>query len=114
LLLLAVPLAGQSPYPWLEGLAQRQLAERRRVVAGLRTPEEIRAYGRGAGEAAAMDGDCRRSGRRCTCGGRVIVREDHRVEKIVFASQPGFVVTANLYVPKTGGTVSGGAAADRT
>ena len=50
LLFLAIPLAGQSPYPWLEGLAQRQLAERRQVVAGLRTPEEIRAYGRGVRE----------------------------------------------------------------
>ncbi|MFN9894876.1 MAG: alpha/beta hydrolase family protein [Acidobacteriota bacterium] len=103
-LFLAIPLAGQSPYPWLEGLAQRQLAERRQVVAGLRTPEEIRAYGRGVREKLLrwMGGlpaerttlNVRRTG--------VIEREDYRVEKIVFASQPGFWVTANLYVPKTG------------
>lgn len=30
-----------------------------------------------------------------------INRADHRVEKIVFESQPGFFVTANLYLPKT-------------
>ena len=32
----------------------------------------------------------------------VIEREDHRIEKIVFESQPGFYVTANLYLPKRG------------
>ncbi|MBM3795003.1 MAG: hypothetical protein FJW31_13245 [Acidobacteria bacterium] len=36
----------------------------------------------------------------------VVDRPDHRTEKIVFESQPGFFVTANLYLPKplrTGG-----------
>jgi len=32
----------------------------------------------------------------------VIEREDHKIEKIVFESQPGFYVTANLYLPKRG------------
>jgi cephalosporin-C deacetylase-like acetyl esterase len=29
-------------------------------------------------------------------------REGYRIEKVTFESQPGFVVTANLYLPKTG------------
>ena len=29
-------------------------------------------------------------------------RPDHRIEKIIFESQPGFFVTANLYLPKGG------------
>jgi cephalosporin-C deacetylase-like acetyl esterase len=32
----------------------------------------------------------------------VLDRGDYRIEKIVFESQPGFFVTANLYLPKTG------------
>ncbi len=32
----------------------------------------------------------------------VIDREGYRIEKIIFESQPGFFVTANLYVPTTG------------
>jgi cephalosporin-C deacetylase-like acetyl esterase len=29
-------------------------------------------------------------------------RPDYKIEKIIFESQPGFFVTANLYIPKTG------------
>jgi len=32
----------------------------------------------------------------------VVEREDYRIEKVVFESQPRFYVTANLYLPKTG------------
>lgn len=32
----------------------------------------------------------------------VLEREDYRIEKIIFESQPKFYVTANLYLPKTG------------
>jgi hypothetical protein len=32
----------------------------------------------------------------------VVDREDYRIEKVVFESQPRFYVTANLYLPKTG------------
>src|SRR5688572_10043928 len=32
----------------------------------------------------------------------VVEREDYRVERIVFESQPRFYVTANLYLPKKG------------
>jgi len=32
----------------------------------------------------------------------VIERDDYKIEKIIFESQPNFFVTANLYLPKTG------------
>jgi cephalosporin-C deacetylase-like acetyl esterase len=32
----------------------------------------------------------------------VVDRDDYRIEKIIFESQPRFYVTANLYLPKTG------------
>ncbi len=32
----------------------------------------------------------------------VLDREDYKIEKIIFESQPNFFVTANLYLPKTG------------
>lgn len=100
--LLFVPvLAAQSPYPWLEQMAQRQLAARREVVGRLKTPEEIRAYGGQVREkllrwigglpAERTPLNVRRSG--------VIARANYRVEKLIIESQPGFFVTANLYVP---------------
>jgi dienelactone hydrolase len=100
--LLFVPvLAAQSPYPWLERMAQQQLAARRETVARLKTPEEIRAYGGQVREkllrwigglpAERTPLNVRRSG--------VITRANYRVEKLIFESQPGFFVTANLYVP---------------
>ncbi len=102
LLLFFVPLlAAQSPYPWLEGLAQQQLAQRRQVVAQLKTPAGIRAYGHQVREkllrwigglpSERTPLNVQRTGR--------IERADYRVEKIIFESQPGFFVTASLYVP---------------
>src|SRR5206468_1222728 len=32
----------------------------------------------------------------------VLEREDYKIEKIILESQPGFYVTANLYLPKKG------------
>jgi dienelactone hydrolase len=94
-------LAAQSPYPWLEGIAQQQLAQRRQAVAQLKTPEEIRAYGQTVREkllrwigglpATRTLLNVRRNG--------VITHSDYRVEKILFEAQPNFFVTANLYVP---------------
>lgn len=102
IMLFFVPLlAAQSPYPWLEGMAQQQLAQRREAVARLKTPDEIRAHGQRVREKLLrwIGGlptertplNVRRSG--------VIERANYRVEKLIFESQPGFLVTANLYVP---------------
>jgi dienelactone hydrolase len=103
LLLFFVPLlvTAQSPYPWLEGIAQQQLAKRREVVAQLKTPAEIRAYGQQVREKLLrwIGGlptertplNVQRTGR--------IEHADYRVEKIIFESQPGFFVTASLYIP---------------
>ncbi|OYW09034.1 MAG: hypothetical protein B7X34_07495, partial [Acidobacteriia bacterium 12-62-4] len=101
-MLFFVPvMAAQSPYPWLEGIAQQQLAKRREVVAQLKTPAEIRAYGQQVREKLLrwIGGlptertplNVQRTGR--------IEHADYRVEKIIFESQPGFFVTASLYIP---------------
>ena len=101
-LLFFVPLlAAQSPYPWLEGIAQQQLAQRRDAVAQLKTPDEIRAYAQtvrakllrwiGGLPTERTPLNVRRTGR--------IERAGYRVEKIIFESQPGFFVTASLYIP---------------
>ena len=104
LLLLGPMLTAQALYPWLEAIAQRQLAERKQTVAALRTPEEIRARARqvranltrwiGGLPSERTPLNVQRTG--------VIEHPDYRVEKLVFESQPRFFVTANLYIPKTG------------
>ena len=63
---------------WKEG-GQRVRSEMRRAVGGLpeRTPLNARATG-------------------------VLERDGYRLEKIIYESRPGFLVTANLYVPNNG------------
>ncbi len=104
LFLCCLGLQAQSPYPWLEAIAQRQLAARREAVGRLRTPDEIRAHGRevrqkllhwmGGLPTAKTPLNVTRTG--------TIEHADYRVEKIRFESQPKFFVTANLYIPKGG------------
>jgi len=87
---------------YLKRLAADRLAERRRQIerlgqAGLeeRRRQIREAILRGIGGLPE----------RTPLNARVtgaIEREDHRIEKIVFESQPGFYVTANLYLPKRG------------
>ena len=105
LTLLTLPLLPAQPlYPWLESIAQRQLAARRDAVAALKTPDQIRARARdvrakltrwiGGLPAARTPLNPRVTG--------TLQRDGYRVEKILFESQPNFFVTASLYIPTTG------------
>jgi dienelactone hydrolase len=104
LLLVTLPSFAQPLYPWLEAIAQKQLAARRQQVSQLRSPDEIRQRGRevrvnllrwiGGLPAEKTPLNIQRTG--------VIEHPEYRVEKIVFESQPRFFVTANLYTPKSG------------
>jgi len=97
-------LSAQDPYPWLQDIAQRQLARRKEAVAQLTTPDQIRQRAQqvranllkwiGGLPAQRTPLNIQRTG--------VIEHPDYRVEKIIFESQPRFFVTANLYTPKTG------------
>ena len=107
LLLCANDVVAQQPDPlreYLTDIADRQLAERREVIRGLHTPEDVRRRQAEAREKILrmMGGlpeesvplNMRRTG--------VLERGDYRVEKIVYESLPDFFVTANLYIPTTG------------
>jgi dienelactone hydrolase len=105
LLLAFLPLLQAQPlYPWLEAIAQQQLAQRAATVAQLKTPGQIRQRAElvranltrwiGGLPAVKTPLNIQRTG--------TIHHPDYRVEKIIFESQPRFFVTANLYVPKTG------------
>jgi len=87
---------------YLKRLAAERLQARRRLIEAMR-PEQLAERRRRVRE-AILSGigslpertplDARITG--------VIERADHRIEKLVFESQPGFYVTANLYLPKIG------------
>lgn len=108
LLALAQPQWGQEPgamaRDYLAGLAMRQLAERKEAVASIGSAadfEKRRALFRkrllemiGGLPEASGKLSLRRTGR--------LERDGYRVEKLVYESQPGMLVTANLYVPETG------------
>ncbi|MCS6953334.1 MAG: acetylxylan esterase [Bryobacteraceae bacterium] len=84
-------------------IASEHLAARRRQIARLTGPADIEARRRYVREKMmrALGGFPERTPLNARVTG-VLERNDYRIEKIVFESQPGFFVTANLYVPKTG------------
>ncbi|MEY4939296.1 MAG: hypothetical protein RIQ93_1031 [Verrucomicrobiota bacterium] len=100
--------AAAEQYPlqnYLTGIAQQQWAARNTQLAGIKTgadvtaradfvrQEFLRALGGLPTTGAPLQ--ARISG--------TLVREGYRVEKLVFESQPGCFVTANLYVPTGAG-----------
>ena len=87
---------------YLKRLAADRLAERRRQIErlGQATLEDRRRQVREA-ILRGVGGWPERTPLNASVTG-VLEREDHRIEKIVFESQPGFYVTANLYLPKRG------------
>ena len=86
----------------LRRLAAERLAERQRHIERLGADNlaERRRYVREA-ILRGIGGRPDRTPLNARISG-VLEREDHRIEKIIFESQPGFYVTANLYLPKTG------------
>src|SRR5262249_15847487 len=81
--------------------AYRQRSAR---IAALTTPAAIRAY-----QAWARQSFLKLAGplpERTPLNARTVgafERERYRIEKLVYESRPGFVITANLYLPKQGG-----------
>ena len=81
----------------------QRLAARAKIVAGMSTLEDVAARRKLVRETllASIGGLPERTPLNARVTG-VIDRGDYKIEKIVFESQPRFVVTGNLYVPKTG------------
>jgi hypothetical protein len=88
---------------YLSSLAAAVYSRRNQRLAALRTPADIRSY-----QAWARTTFTRLVGtlpERSPLNIRTlgaIERDRYRVEKLVYESRPGFFVTANLYLPKTG------------
>jgi cephalosporin-C deacetylase-like acetyl esterase len=90
---------------WMDGIAQRQLAQREKALARIHTQQE--AIARQAQVRAKilelLAGLPDYSG---PLNARVtgkIERARYTIEKVIFESLPQFYVTANLYLPKEGG-----------
>ena len=90
---------------WLDRIAQRQLDERARAIAAIRTPADAdrrKAVVRAKlteliGGLPVYNGplNARITGR--------LESNTHTIEKVIFESLPGFFITANLYRPNTPG-----------
>ena len=88
---------------YLRSLAAERLAERKRAVLAMRTPQDVatrKAYIRKTIE-ASVGGFPERTPLNPKVVG-VIEKDGYKIEKIIFESQPAFYVTANLYVPSRG------------
>jgi cephalosporin-C deacetylase-like acetyl esterase len=89
---------------FLQKIADEQLAARRTRIEAITTPEQVRARQKeirrilldsiGGLPPERTPLKLRRTGS--------LDRGDYRVDKIIYESQPGFYITANLYVPQTG------------
>jgi cephalosporin-C deacetylase-like acetyl esterase len=79
------------------------LDERARVVSRISTKADLTARQRYVRERiwSYLGGQPQRTPLNARVVG-TLDRGDHRIEKIIFESRPGFYVTANLYLPKTG------------
>ncbi|MCB1021187.1 MAG: acetylxylan esterase [Acidobacteria bacterium] len=95
-------IKGKLP-DYLRALAHEKLAERKRVIASLKTPEDVakrKALVRSTIE-AAIGGFPEKTPLNPKVVG-TIQKDGYKIEKIIFESQPGFFVTASLYVPTRG------------
>ena len=88
---------------WLKAQAAALLEERRKKVAAIQTEADLNARRRYLRERiwSCLGGQPERTPLNPQIVGTVD-RDDHRIEKVIFESRPGFRVTANLYLPKGG------------
>ncbi|MBM3736984.1 MAG: hypothetical protein FJW39_14480 [Acidobacteria bacterium] len=93
----------QMLFRFLRAKAAAQLEARQRTVAGITNTSNLEARKKLVREriTTALGGFPERTPLNARVTG-VIDRPDHRVEKVIFESQPGFYVTASLYLPKAG------------
>ena len=88
---------------WMEQQGQALVEARKRAVAGMSTLDDIARRRQLLRE--RLVADLGGLPERTPLNARVVgtlERDGYKVEKIIFQSQPGFYVTANLYVPTTG------------
>lgn len=88
---------------YLKAQAGASLAARRKAVDGLQSVQDVaqrRAYVREK-MIQAVGGFPERTPLNARAVG-VLERDDYKIEKVIFESQPGFYVTGNLYLPKKG------------
>ncbi|HKD08836.1 MAG TPA: acetylxylan esterase [Bryobacteraceae bacterium] len=97
-----------SPDPflgWLDHTAQRQLDERERAIAAIRTPADAdRRQAMVRAKLTEIIGGLPTD--RGPLNARVTGRlqsDTHTIEKVIFESLPGFYITANLYRPNLPG-----------
>ncbi len=109
-LLLPALLSAQAPAQdpllrWLDGIAQEQLRDRERVIADIRTVDQAQARKQKVREKVLdIIGGLPEYGG--PLNPRITGRLDagpYTIEKLIFESLPGFLVTANLYRPKLQG-----------
>lgn len=88
---------------YLSRLVAERLEERERAIARISTPNEVAARRSEIRERIlqSIGGLPERTPLNARVVG-TIERDDYRIEKIIFESQPRFFVTANLYAPKKG------------
>jgi len=84
----------------LDREAQAHWAQRRIVINSLNTPGAVRRRGEAFREwlTASIGGWPQKTPLHARITG-VLHRDGYRIEKLVYESQPGFRVTANLYIP---------------
>jgi len=101
----AAPPAEKYPLEkYLTALAEPQWQARDTQIAAINTPVEVAARAAHV-RREFLDALGGLPEKRTPLNARitgVLEREGYRVEKLVFESQPGFFVTANIYVPTTG------------
>jgi len=85
---------------WLSGIAERHFKQREAMVAMVKTPEDVARWQAYIRERvlASIGGFPQKTPLRARLTG-TIERDGYRIEKLIYESLPGFLVTANVYVP---------------
>lgn len=102
------PGATVSRYMQIKEAAHRRLAERLKMVDGLKTPDQIAEYQKSQREffLSQLGGLPERSALNAQVVG-TIKCDGYQIEKVIFDSQPHHHITANLYLPDGQGKFPG-------